>query len=119
MNERVNLAVLTLPRLRASKPSSAELDEISLKLARGFLDGVYTFNEADSAMNQIFAYLTQGDFLTNSGEIIWNASWDIFQAFDGGEFIHKGDGPEIDPVTKYTVPMLNEALKSYPLLTFR
>ncbi len=39
--------------------------------------------------------------------------WKIFLAFDEGEYRHRNDEPEADPVERYTRPMLTEILSEH------
>lgn len=60
-------------------------------------------------MNNIYVYLTHSDLLTEAGVI----TWDIYLAFDAGEFYHEGDDRNEEPDLKYTKPFLEIAVKKY------
>jgi len=109
MSDKLDLDSLDLEALRFARPSTEELDQISLQIAKGYLDGIYSFTEADTVMNNIYVYLTHSELLTEA-EVI---TWDVYRAFDAGEFHHRGDDMSEDPGFKYTKPLLEIAVKKY------
>jgi hypothetical protein len=38
--------------------------------------------------------------------------WEVYIAFDAGEFVHPGDDRSVDPVEKYTRPLIDETWRS-------
>ena len=86
----------------ASGLGRAEMcDAVAMYVARGFLDGTLEYDFGDATMNDLVV-LTQYE--------VPPLAWYVFNAFDQGEWHHSNDPPEIDPVEKYTRPMLLEAL---------
>jgi hypothetical protein len=65
-------------------------DEVSRAVALRFVDGRYSFEVADTIMNNLFAfaYAVQGGGLPK-------LAWGVYQAFDEGEYEHAGDPPEL------------------------
>jgi hypothetical protein len=93
-----------------AEPLNAICNEMGIKLtefydryasyiAVEFLAGRLTFEQADSVANDIFGH---------SEHSLEGLAWDVFQAFDEGEYYHSEDSRDMDPVQTYTVPMLLE-----------
>lgn len=76
-------------------------DELANWLAVEFLGGRQEFTFCDGVASNMMPISTWdlSDF-----------SWSVFHAFDSGEFYHRGDPRDIDPVEKYTRPLLRQAL---------
>jgi len=85
------------------------LDHISSQIAERYLSGEISFTYADSVLNGLFEIILQG----SDGRMASDLAWEIYLAFDAGEYNHHGDGPETDPESKYTRPLLVEALRGY------
>jgi hypothetical protein len=109
MSNKLNLDSFDIEALRIARLSPEELDQISLQIAKGYLDGIYSFADADTVMNNIYVYLTNGELLSEA-EVL---TWDVYLAFDAGEFHHRGDDLNVAPALKYTKPMLEIAVKKY------
>ncbi len=76
-------------------------DELARWLAIEFLEGRRDFTFCDGVVNNMMPLAD------------WNLSdfaWSIFHAFDNGEFYHREDSRDVNPVEKYTKPMLARAL---------
>ncbi|MBB3262197.1 hypothetical protein F4827_007054 [Paraburkholderia bannensis] len=76
-------------------------DELARWLAAEFLEGRRDFTFCDSVANNMMPLAE------------WNLTdfaWSVFHAFDNGEFYHPEDSRDVDPVEKYTRPMLRQAL---------
>ncbi|WP_321926901.1 hypothetical protein [Paraburkholderia guartelaensis] len=79
-------------------------DVLARWTAVAFLEGRRDFTFCDSVANNMMPLAE------------WNLtdfSWSVFHAFDNGEFYHAEDSRDIDPVEKYTRPMLRQALVDY------
>ena len=84
--------------------SRSELyDEIALHLARGFYNSELTFAFCDAVMNGIHG------IITNADEERPERFWEIYLAFDEGEYYH-GNNRQEDPVEAYTRPMIARIL---------
>jgi hypothetical protein len=66
-----------------------------------FADGVMSFAAGDKAMNQLFGVADTD---------LRGFAWEIFEAFDAGEFRHGGDSDATVSWQKYTLPAVMEAL---------
>lgn len=82
-------------------------DVVAIHLAVGFRKQAFDFGFCDDVVNQL-----QGGSL-HSREDWPNLFWDVFLAFDAGEYYHTGDDQLLDPVEKYTKPLLDAAIAKY------
>jgi hypothetical protein len=78
------------------------LDGLAYDLARRYLDGQVTFTAADGFMNSLFAFALRGEH----GPPTFMRS--IYDAFDAGEYLHRGDPPGTDSEAKYTRPAVGQ-----------
>jgi len=80
------------------------------QVAKQYLTSELTFDEADKAMNWLYAvsYVTE----TAPGEIP-DLALQVFDAFDSGEFHHPDDPRGVDPELKYTRPRIIELVESF------
>jgi hypothetical protein len=66
-------------------------DAIARKLGEGYLIGTYSWELGDAAMNNLFsAAYVNADFGLSE------FACGVFSAFDEGEYIHRGEPPELD-----------------------
>ncbi len=84
------------------------LNELSIVLAKQFIDGALSFEFCDQAMNGIFGLIVELAMEASTPE----PAFSIYQAFDGGEYIRPEDAPNIVPWDKYTRPALLEILRN-------
>ena len=73
-----------------------------------FAEGIFSFRQADIAMNRL-----------SGAEAVWGCSpfaEEIYEAFDSGEFLHKGDPQNTISWQKYTLPAVMQALANAGLL---
>lgn len=109
---------LALPKLEAeaielAKSTTDLLDLLSLEIARRYAVSAIGFENADRAMNCIFALVCTEEFMTRNGQAFPEITNAIFQAFDEGEYYHSQDAPDDNPEEKYTKPMISEVLQRY------
>jgi hypothetical protein len=71
------------------------------RVAEEFARGYMAYTDADAAMNSLFGVVAHD---------LNGFAWDIFEAFDSGEFLPQGDPPDTIPWQKYTLPQVMEAL---------
>lgn len=70
-------------------------------VALEFAHGEISFGAGDYAMNSLISYMQyEADGFV----------WEVFSAFDSGEFSHNGDSPTTIPWQKYTLPQIMELL---------
>ena len=81
---------------------------VALILARKFLSGEVTFEEADWIINDFWLLVHTGRVEVDTQA--YAQPWaEVFFAFDAGEYHHKPDKSD-DPVRDRTVPMLKKVL---------
>lgn len=83
----------------AGKSRAVLYDEIAIYLALGFYKSNLTFEFCDAIVNDIWGIITTAD------EDRPDLFWQIFLAFDEGEYYHGGNRDE-DPIEVYTRPMV-------------
>src|SRR5688500_9857022 len=73
------------------------LDRLARRVAERYLEGVYSFGDADMAMNNLFAWATA---VTGTG--LPEFAWKVFGAFDAGEFERPGarEGEQGEALTR-------------------
>lgn len=89
------------------EPRSALYDQIALYLARGFHRSELDFEFCDAVVNDIHAIITLAD------DIRPDLFWEIYLAFDGGEYYHSNKR-EDDPAEVYTRPLIARAIEKLP-----
>ena len=91
----------------SSQRISAEevLDRFARRVAERYLDGVYSFGDADMAMSNLFGW---GTAVTGTG--LPEFAWKVFGAFDAGEF-ERPDVPEDQQGEGLTRALLAECLR--------
>jgi hypothetical protein len=71
------------------------------RVASQYLSGILDFTTADVAMNSIENYVLGTYEVT-----LPSFAYDVYLAFDQGEYRHKGDADTVDSAEKYTKPRL-------------
>ncbi|CAM5224333.1 hypothetical protein [Alishewanella longhuensis] len=82
-------------------------NQLSLLIAKRFDDGEMSYEDSDYAMNGVWPIML--DYIMKKGAPLVEPCYEIYCAFDAGEFDH-GDGA--DPVEKYTIPAIKAVLKN-------
>ena len=77
-------------------------------LARGFHNSELSFEFCDAVVNDIHGVIT------SANEIRPTLFWDVYLAFDEGEYYHN-DKRDEDPSEAYTRPMIARILDDRPL----
>lgn len=72
-------------------------------LAYGFYFGELSFDFCDRIVNDIHGVITLGE------EERTATFWEVFRAFDEGEYYHR-DNPDEDPVEVYTKPQIAQVV---------
>ena len=90
----------------------ALVNKLSLKCAEEFSNKIISFEQADDFMNEIYSFMISDDFLDASDNTLSSPAYEIYDAFDAGEYSRKEDGDEVDPVKKYTIPAIEEILRN-------
>jgi hypothetical protein len=103
--ERPSAAVLEQAAVTLNTSLNALLNAFAREVAEGYLDGKYSWEFGDTVMNNLYscAYVF-------SDLCLPDFAWNVFAAFDEGEYIHTGESPELDgePRTKALLLQLIE-----------
>lgn len=84
-------------------------NEFALRLANGFHTGQLTYEFCDEAINYLFGFFTTPPVF-GPDKNVPEPAFEIFQAFDSGEYSRPSDPPGINPIEKYTRPHIAEIL---------
>ncbi|SUI88586.1 Uncharacterised protein [Shewanella putrefaciens] len=82
-------------------------NRISIFIARKFDAGEVSYEDGDYAMNGVWPIML--DFIMKQDIPLVEPCYEIYCAFDAGEYDHR-DGA--DPVEKYTKPAIKDVLKN-------
>ena len=82
------------------------LDHVAVYLAQGFLSGRLSFEFCDAAVVHLMG-------IYNYGEIVPDLAWEIWSAFDDGEWVRPEDAPDSNPQERHTRPALAEILQRH------
>lgn len=83
----------------------AVYDRFARKVANGYLSGEFDFTYSDAAMNGLFGYAYPG-----GGPEFTRLAWQVYHAFDEGEYLHSGEPTELqgEPKTRALLSKIAE-----------
>lgn len=84
------------------------LNELSVAVAQGYLQGSLIYDFCDGVMNGIIKAVVEVGMTNDMPE----PAFSLYQAFDQGEWCRRNDPPETDPSEKYTKPVVEEIMRS-------
>lgn len=103
-----------LDAVRIAESMQLELNEFAnhfaIQLAIGYRDRKYDFEFCDGAANWLFGFMMQDFFLLAANNEVPSPAYEIYLAFDEGEYHHRGDAVEVVAEEKYTKPQINQIL---------
>jgi hypothetical protein len=92
---------------KAALSRGAFYDAIALRLALGFQNDAFEFGFCDQVVNDLYAVISV------QNEDRPKLFWDVFLAFDAGEF-YPNDDRSIDPVEALTRPRIAKIVRECP-----
>ncbi|MBT2558277.1 hypothetical protein J7E24_10820 [Hymenobacter sp. ISL-91] len=91
------------------------IEIISIETALRYWNKEIEYITGDYIMNNIYSFWwTNDNYFAKYG--FSDIAWECFDAFDSGEYRHPNDDTSIDPVDKYTRPMIKKFLLSQKLI---
>ncbi len=84
------------------------LNELSIAIAEGYLQGTSNYDFCDGVMNGIINAVVEVGMTNDMPQ----PAFSLYQAFDQGEWIRKSDPPETDPNEKYVKPIVLEIMRT-------
>lgn len=93
-----------------SKSAPEVLDELACYVALEYSNGEMSFDDADAIMNSAFSVAVSDRFWAEHDRIIPKAMYEVYLAFDAGEYDHRGDDNDVDPEIKYTKQLVERFL---------
>lgn len=91
----------------------ALLDGLAVFVAVKYAAGTMSFEEADTIMNAAFGVSATEEFWAENERTIPPAMYEVYEAFDAGEYYHHDDSRDVDPELKYTKPLIEKFLAAY------
>ena len=86
------------------------VNSFAITLAKGYQKGLYNYEFSDGAANWLFGFMTDEVFLSSNNNTLPSPAYDVYLAFDEGEYHHRGDPDDVVAEIKYTKPRINEIL---------
>lgn len=84
------------------------LNELSVAVAEGYLQGSLLYDFCDGVMNGIINAVVEVSMANDMPQ----PAFSLYQAFDQGEWFRSDDPPETDPSEKYTKPVVEEIMRT-------
>jgi DNA-binding Xre family transcriptional regulator len=84
------------------------LNELSIVVAEGYLDGSLTYEFCDGVMNGIINAVVEVSVTDDMPQ----PAFSLYQAFDQGEWFRSDDPPVTDTGGKYTKPVVVEIMRT-------
>ncbi len=94
----------------ASKTPPEMLDDFACYVAQTYAAGEMSFEDADAIMNSAYGVAVSNKFWAEHDRTIPKAMFEVYEAFDAGEYYHRGDGKDVDPELKYTQSRIKQFL---------
>jgi hypothetical protein len=91
----------------------AILDQLACYVARQYDSGALSFEDADSIMNAAFGVGVSEDFWRDHDRIVPPMTFEVYLAFDAGEYHHHDDEKDIDPESQYTKKLIRQFLSAH------
>jgi len=77
-------------------------NNFALNLAQYYFENKITYEVCDFVATWLSGVMINEKFLSIEGYEVPSPAYDVFLAFDAGEYTHSNDDENIDPVNKYT-----------------
>lgn len=84
------------------------LNELSVAVAEGYLQGSLLYDFCNGVMNGIINAVVEVGMTNDMPQ----PAFSLYQAFDQGEWFRSNDPPETDPSEKYTKPVVEEIMRT-------
>lgn len=105
-------SLLTRCAIEAGAPANELLNELACYVAEQYNSRALSYNEADTIMNSVWGISTSPEFWAAYDSTIPHLVHQVYEAFDAGEYHHPQDAKDVDPVLKYTNPLIVQFLVS-------
>lgn len=84
------------------------LNELSVAVAEGYLQGSLLYDFCNGVMNGIINTVVEVGMTNDMPQ----PAFSLYQAFDQGEWFRSNDPSETDPSEKYTKPVVEEIMRT-------
>lgn len=86
------------------------IEDLSLATALKYWNGEMPYGNGDFIMNHLFSYWTASESI-DKNRMFAGIAWEVYLAFDAGEFYRPGEDRSINPSEKYTRPLVETLLR--------
>lgn len=86
------------------------IENLSIIVALKFFKNEISYSDGDQIMNDVWGFWVTNDYYIENHPIPNNV-YECYEAFDAGEYNRTDDDITVDPVEKYTKPLIEELLK--------
>jgi hypothetical protein len=86
------------------------IEDLSLATALKYWNGEMSYTKGDFIMNHLLSYWTASEFI-DKNRMFSGIAWEVYLAFDAGEFYRHGEDRSINPSEKYTRPLVETLLR--------
>jgi hypothetical protein len=107
---KVSYELLRSIAAQTSRSPADVLDDVSYFIASEYAADRMSFEQADIAMNALWALCLSREFGAEHDQTIPGLTTMVYLAFDAGEYRRRTDPPDTDPQAKYTRPDIIEIL---------
>ena len=116
INKISNREISELDFLKVAEKNDEEIgkffNRFYLSLARSFLNGEYSYDVCNDAATWLFGVMIHESLISNKSYKVPSSAYEVFIAFDEGEYEHQKDDSNIDPIEKYTLTKLKDILSA-------
>ncbi|MBW8469596.1 MAG: hypothetical protein K0M67_15130 [Thiobacillus sp.] len=109
----IDYELLKAVAIAEATSAPAILDQLACYVAKQYDSDALSFEDADSIMNAAFGVGVSEDFWGDHDRTVPPVMFEVYQAFDAGEYHHHGDEKYIDPKIQYTKRLIREFLSAH------
>jgi hypothetical protein len=86
------------------------IEDLSIATALKFWNGEMPYSKGDLIINRLFSYWSASESF-DKNRMFAGIAWEVYLAFDAGEFYRPGEDRGINPSEKYTMPLVETILR--------
>jgi hypothetical protein len=86
------------------------IEDLSLATALKYWNGEMPYSKGDLIMNHLCSFWTASESI-DKNRMFSGIAWEVYLAFDAGEFYRPGEDRSIVPSEKYTRPLVETLLR--------
>lgn len=91
------------------------IENLSIKIAVNYWNEIIDYSTSNEMISHVYGYwITNENFFNNY--IFPEISMNIYDAFDAGEYYHREDDKNVDPMEKYTKSEIETILRKLKII---